>query len=387
MASKRLDTLLRREMTRKEFLRFSALGVISLFGVAGVISELSSHAATPYSSEEAENGTLSGEANIVNDTNASSDKAVQFGNDNSSSYTLRWSPPALENPVTVNIGTTLSVNTAATGSSVTGLDNTKDYIIVLPSALRTTTVTINGGRNIIVMGGHATLAGKQTDSVVLVTDDSSNGASTPQQGRIVHIEGLLVDASGGLSHDGIDYSCPTAIVQVQNCRITGMQGQKSEVHADISQDQGGAQEVCYDHITGTTNYQGLFFPPAGGAITNGVKISNVDLSYWETNSANPITYLFWSTQTSDGTQNNPVDIIENFVISNNRSGQSVLANSIWAPSNTPLNEDNKGNITFAAGANVTGSIVDGNKNPSAIPTGGFCPSVNCGLNYLSPGYQ
>jgi hypothetical protein len=111
------------------------------------------------------------------------------------------------------------------------------------------------------------------------------------------------------------------------------------------------------------------------------------LSYWEANTANPITYLLWSTQSTDGIQNTPIDIIGPFVISNNRSGQSVLKDSIWAPSNTPLSEDVDGNITFAPGANVTGAIIDGNKNPSAISSGGFCSTTNCGLGYVSPGYQ
>jgi hypothetical protein len=374
-------------MTRKEFMGLTAIIISSLFGFVGVITELLSRAATPYSSVEAEKGILSGAAKIVNDAQASGGSAVQFGNDGSQLYALKWAPPVLENPITVHLNTTTSVNTAASGNIDTGLDNTKDYIIVLPSVRRTTTITINGGRNIIVVGGYATLAGAQTDAVILITDQSTNGAPTPQQGRVVHIEGVQVDASGGLSHDGIDYNCPTAIVQIQNCRITGLQGQKSEVHADISQNQGGAQEVRYDHVTGTSNYQGLFCPPGGGTITNGVTISNVDLSYWEANLNNPITYLLWSTQTADGTQNNPVNIIGTFVISNDRSGQTVLTNSIWAPSNTPLSEDGAGNITFASGANVSGSIVDGNKNPSAIPPGGFCTAMNCGLNYQSPGYR
>jgi hypothetical protein len=387
MHNERLKRLLQKEMTRREFMGFTAVLISSLFGFVGVISELLSHAATPFSSVEAEDGSLSGDAQIVNDPNASGGKEVKFGVDNSQSYKLRWAPPVLVNPVTINLNTTNSVSAAATGNYATGLDNNQDYIIVLPSTLRTTTITINGGRNIILKGGHATLEGAQTDSVVLITDSSTNGSATPKPGRIVHIEGILVDASGGLSHDGIDYDCPSAIVQIQNCRITGMMGQKSEVHADISQNQGGAQEVRYDHVTGTTDYQGFFCPPAGGIITNGIKISNTDLSYWAANLSNPVTYLLWSTQITDGTQNTPVDILGTFVISNNRSGQTVLADSIWAPSNTPLSEDAAGNISFAAGANVTGSIIDGNKNPNAVPSGGFCPIANCGLNYSSPGYQ
>jgi hypothetical protein len=67
-----LKRLLQKEMTRKDFLGFTALAVVSLIGVGGVITELLSHAATPYASEEAENGMIAGDATVV-------DGAVQFG--------------------------------------------------------------------------------------------------------------------------------------------------------------------------------------------------------------------------------------------------------------------------------------------------------------------
>jgi hypothetical protein len=79
MLNTRLTSLLKKKMTRKEFIRYSALAFVSLFGAVGVITELLSHAATPYTSEEVERGTLTGDALVVSSTTTSDGKAVQFG--------------------------------------------------------------------------------------------------------------------------------------------------------------------------------------------------------------------------------------------------------------------------------------------------------------------
>lgn len=79
MLSPRLKLLLQKEMTRKEFLRLGAITVASLVGAVGVITELLSHAATPYASNETESGTLGGGATLVSDAAASGGKTIQFG--------------------------------------------------------------------------------------------------------------------------------------------------------------------------------------------------------------------------------------------------------------------------------------------------------------------
>jgi hypothetical protein len=79
VCNQRLRALLQKEMTRKDFLGFTGLAVISLFGIVRVVDELLTHAATPYSSADAENGTLSGVATVEDSSTASSGKAVQFG--------------------------------------------------------------------------------------------------------------------------------------------------------------------------------------------------------------------------------------------------------------------------------------------------------------------
>jgi hypothetical protein len=73
-----LENFLHKEMTRKDFLGLGALTIASLFGIVGVISELLSHAATPYASGEAETGTLAGSTKVVAGTTASGGNAVAF---------------------------------------------------------------------------------------------------------------------------------------------------------------------------------------------------------------------------------------------------------------------------------------------------------------------
>ncbi len=77
--SKHLGKLLSREMTRKEFLVYGLLAVMSVFGIVGVARQLASKASTPATDIEPEEGTPSGSAATVADTGASGGQAVQFG--------------------------------------------------------------------------------------------------------------------------------------------------------------------------------------------------------------------------------------------------------------------------------------------------------------------
>lgn len=74
-----LKNLREREVTRKEFLKLGVISIVSIFGIAGIINELISHAATSSSPLEAENGPLVGNAQKVYDTSASGGQAVEFG--------------------------------------------------------------------------------------------------------------------------------------------------------------------------------------------------------------------------------------------------------------------------------------------------------------------
>lgn len=71
--------LLQHEMTRKEFLRLSLIGAVTVTGITGVIKELSSIAATSSVAKEAESGTKTGNVTNVADSSASGGSAVKFG--------------------------------------------------------------------------------------------------------------------------------------------------------------------------------------------------------------------------------------------------------------------------------------------------------------------
>jgi hypothetical protein len=71
-------SILEREMTRKEFLGWSAVVVASIFGLGGIAKMLISHAATPTVAAEPELGTATSPAGVITDAAASSGKAVRF---------------------------------------------------------------------------------------------------------------------------------------------------------------------------------------------------------------------------------------------------------------------------------------------------------------------
>jgi hypothetical protein len=100
MDKSKLKYLLKKEMTRKDFLSVTALAVISVIGIGGVIAELISHAEGRYTSGNPKTGTLAGGAKTVASTTALGSEEVQFEGASTStiapptgptgSWTLAW---------------------------------------------------------------------------------------------------------------------------------------------------------------------------------------------------------------------------------------------------------------------------------------------------------
>jgi hypothetical protein len=107
MPNSNFQKLLKKEMTRKDFLSFTAIALISLIGVAGVLSELISHAETPYASSDAAAGKLTGTAKVVANSGAATGSAVEFEAATSSGGST------LELGVMVGTGGLSTANTAA----------------------------------------------------------------------------------------------------------------------------------------------------------------------------------------------------------------------------------------------------------------------------------
>lgn len=353
------------------------------------------------------------------------------------SYYLRWAPPVLTSPTTVAIpvgGQNIWLDNSKdyilqyptsqvqsqvkvvggrnivimggygtmSGTQLSGCLQFYDNFIYTDGAITTgTTLTSNQaaftvswvGRGVTGPGIPAgtTISAYVSPTQVTLSQASTNasgitftvwgmGTASLIDGRTIHIEGVLIDASGGLSHDGMDFSCPSAYVQIQNCRVTGIQGQHAQVHADCIQTYGGWKELRIDHFTGTTDYQGLFIPHSFNA-EGPIKISNLDMSYWRVNPYNPVTYLLWMDQQAQAGYS--VELGPNVYISNNR-GQNVAADSVWPTSSTtPSSTESNGRITFPNVPWITGSVIEG------PPPGGeatMVPLANVGIGYVSPGY-
>ncbi len=152
-----------------------------------------------------------------------------------------------------------------------------DYVVSAPTRIDGP-VHLRGGRNIVWVGGQIRIpapgslpASPASRRALVISDvDDLRGApdrygySTP--GRIVHVEGLLIDGAG--LTEGINTNAPSAVVQLQNIRVNGVRFLSSDDrdgtqgwtknHPDVLQTWGSQRELRVDGLTGTSAYQGLF---------------------------------------------------------------------------------------------------------------------------------
>ncbi len=160
---------------------------------------------------------------------------------------LRWAPPALIDPITIPL--------PATGDVSLNLDNSRDYVIQYPQVRRVGGLRLVGGRNIVIIGGASTIAPHSGTGVRNIQISDKPGV---MDGRIVHIEGLDIDGSGGGEADGVGIDAPSVIVQIENTRITGLIGHLSSTHADVIQTWGGVKQLRLYDVTGSSHYNTLY---------------------------------------------------------------------------------------------------------------------------------
>ena len=163
---------------------------------------------------------------------------------------LRWRPPPLEDARTVRVG--------ARGGEL-WLKPGRDYRIQLTAPLRGLGgLVIHGGRNVVMVGGRITIpyAGRRP------TPQQRRALYLEGQTGVVHLEGLLIDNSGGDLSEGLQIAAPKAVVQLQNVRIDGIHARDrinfSDNHPDLIQPGGGVRELRVHRFTGTTAGQGFF---------------------------------------------------------------------------------------------------------------------------------
>ena len=169
--------------------------------------------------------------------------------------------------------TPLSITAAGTYN----LRSDTDYVVSAPSRIDGS-VHLRGGRNVVWIGGHISIPFQGTGPVgpslrrgLTISDIDALGGpvathGASRDGRVVHIEGLLID--GPDLTEGINTNAPKAVVQLQNIRIDGVHFRNSDDrdgtggwtanHPDILQTWGSQKELRVDGLTGTSSYQGLF---------------------------------------------------------------------------------------------------------------------------------
>jgi hypothetical protein len=198
--------------------------------------------------------------------------------------------PTMNSPITIPLHV---------GSDSLHLDDSRDYILVMPPQKKTGPLYIRGGHDVEVIGGYMSTTTKGPN--INISDDSGT-----QSGRIVHIEGVLIDGSSGVPSDGIKIQAPNTIVQLENDRIVGLWGTLGGYHADVVQPGGGVRELRIDGLTGASHYNDLYFrretnplePPTGK-----VTIRNANtFGYVNPKGTSPATTI---RGIAIGTQSNP----------------------------------------------------------------------------------
>ena len=172
---------------------------------------------------------------------------------------LMWAPPELENPITIQLERERSAHRLRDG---------QDYIVVFPKdGQKVGSTALIGGRNIVIVGGSATVPADDKMRRALYIKDATG---------TVHVEGLEVTCTPDAEFDAFAISAPQATVQLQNIRAC-VRGTQNGFHGDLVQPWGGVKELRVDHFTGFSGYQGFQLPAIRSRTIGQVTLANVDL--------------------------------------------------------------------------------------------------------------
>lgn len=280
---------------------------------------------------------------------------------------LSWAPPTLTSPITKMI--------TAAGSYT--LNTGQDYVIDMPTKISGRGgVALVGGRNLRLIGGEITIP---TAGYTAIND--RRGLYFANQTGTVHCEGVDINNSGGDLTEGIQVNAKDAIVQLQNCRVTGIHAHDelgyTDNHPDLVQAWGGCQEIRIDRFSGSTDYQGMQLAAAYNTIGR-IVMRNVNMWGLPPELAR---YLIWIGNDSDFI---PTELTEVYLVP--RPGRS-LGQTVWPHDAFP--DTRKRAILSGDGQTVTwpeDSLITGSVKMGPPPDGDFVPAGVAGLGYVSPGY-
>lgn len=284
--------------------------------------------------------------------------------DREGSSQLRWSPPPLVDPLVITLGT---------GATHVSMSTRRDYIVKFPATKKAGATWLDGGHNVVVIGGAATIPEETPEGSA--NDWQRTGIYISNTTGTVHIEGVEIDGSGGSDFDGVAINAPAATVQLQNMRIVGVRGRYDGWHADVVQTWGGVRALRIDRLTGSSNYQGLTIPIDLGPIGS-ADISRVDLTDTEAPTVKG-GHLVWLTTGAYSCQSYPVALSDVYV---KPRADRPLDRAVWpsTASNLPCDPyvDAMG-VSWPELGDVTGTVALG-----PPPSGSYVPAGAAGLGYV-----
>lgn len=283
--------------------------------------------------------------------------------DPSAPAALAWAPPTLIDPVTIEV---------TNANRRLFLDDRRDYRLAVVEPLQRE-LWIEGGRNVVVTGGHVAIAEPGVGSAY--QDNTAVKIRFGDPAGTVHVEGLLI--SGAYVVDAFAIATGRS-VQLENVRVEGTQAFKG-AHPDCVQTQRGVGALRIDRFTCTTQLQGIFLTDANGERVGRCEIRNTNIT------GAPGKHLFFQTS----------------------RGIRVLLGGVWLHSDRPWapfgfqvfpqkdgrtlggGYDRKrravvsrdGKRLWFVGSNISGTVRKGRP-----PGGDFVPAGAVGMGYTSPGY-
>jgi len=228
---------------------------------------------------------------------------------------LEWAPPVMHAPVIVDLA-------LAPTQEWWRFPLGQDAIFLGADTVRTASLGVTGGHNIMVLGGDYQPAGGGHAMAFYDTTGT------------VWIDGAVIDMkkTGAGANDGIDIAGNAASppdLYVQNTRIVNVHGSYSKAHSDAVQTQGPAGELGFYNVTATTDYQGIFIAPQYQPAIKSATLDNVNLRYTGpvTDTGSAYSYLLWTLD--DPKLEKPYPITFDNVYVEPRAGQSAIADAVW----------------------------------------------------------
>ena len=302
---------------------------------------------------------------------------------------LSWAPPACGDATHGCVDLYLT----DTGTNQTpALSAVNDYRIHLPSTPLNGGLQINGGHNVIVVGGQINLSVPCSDSSSAchgINIEKLTSGEVFIEGVWIHNPQSPITQSTG---DGIDIADPASSpsdIVLQNVRVDGISGcSGGPDHADVFQPYSvpGAR-VHIDHLTGTSNCQGMTLDPDLAWESFGelaaeyvIKNANIDVlgnPYLGTDNR----YAWWLTGGIDGCLSGPI-VLSN-VYAEEPDG-TLQMDSVWPDTDRPDACPSvwaAPTLSFPKSPQISGVVTAGRP-----PGGDYVPEGVAGITYVSPGY-